>query len=590
MTVEAPDRRGATISLALVGLMWLLPFLQAYHWYPLTSFYSEWLALALGLAALVPLVRRAAWIEMQMPVVALFLVALAALIVGQNAFGGLPYAGPPLTGALYLAWAALLVALGAYLRRALGLETVATVLSWFLLAGGLLSAVAAFLQYFHVATVFDAVVSRINSVYVHGNLGQRNHFANYLTLAAVSLVYLFARGSLGRLAAAVCAVPILLALPLSGSRSVWIYTAMLLALSLWPLAGARSGAIARMRVMLLCVGGGFVLAQWVVTLPWFAPAPDLEGPTQRLFDVATGTAERLQLWRAAFWMLAQSPFTGIGFGQFAWQHTLYQAATPGAAFLGNFNHAHNVVFQLLAETGIAGAALVVAAAVGWLAGLRGVRLTLEHWWLLGLLGVIGAHSMLEMPLWYAYFLGIAAIALGLGATRFLALRPSSLKRAALGLILAAGALNAGGVFLSYRGFEPLFTRGPGTLQAAELTGIVMRTHREVLLEPYAELAASFAISVDDTALEEKTGLNDRVMRFVPLDVVVHRQALLLAMGGDARAAQRLFSVAARVYPWETENTVARLRDLTREYPARFGPLLELATPKTGAEPVARAPK
>jgi O-antigen ligase len=584
LTVQGADRRGAAVGLALVGLMWLLPFLQPYHWYPLTSFYSEWLAIALGLAALVVLARRGAWSPLQVPVVALFPVALAGFLMVQYAVGGLPYAGVPLTGALYLTWAALVVLLGAYLRRTLGLAPVATALAWFLLAGGLLSAMIAFLQHFHAAAALDPIVSRTRSIYVHGNLAQRNHFANYLTLAAVSLVYLFARGRLGRLAAAVCAVPLLLALPLAGSRSVWLYLAMLLVFALWPLAGARADAVARMRVLLLAVSGGFVLAQWVVTLPWFTPEIVAEGPSDRLFDVATGMAERLQLWREGWWMFAQSPLIGIGFGQFAWQHTLYQAAFPAAALLGNFNHAHNILFQLLAETGIIGAALVGAAAGAWLLGLRGVRLTLEHWWLIGLLGVISIHSMLEMPLWYAYFLGIAAIALGLGATRFVSLKSSMLSRVALVLILAVGAVNAGGVLSSYRGFEPVFTRAPGTLQSAELTGIVMRTHRDVLLEPYAELTASFAITVDDNALEQKIDLNGRVMRFVPLDLVVHRQALLLAMRGHRQEAERLFTIAVRVYPWETENTAVTLRDLARKYPGRFERLLELATAKSGVEP------
>ena len=39
--------------------MFLLPFLNPYHFYPLTNFYTEWLALAIGLAALAPLSVKA---------------------------------------------------------------------------------------------------------------------------------------------------------------------------------------------------------------------------------------------------------------------------------------------------------------------------------------------------------------------------------------------------------------------------------------------------------------------------------------------------------------------------------------------------
>jgi hypothetical protein len=51
----------ARASLAPIGLAWILPFLQPYHYYPLPAFYSEWLALALGIIAALPLLRAAAW-------------------------------------------------------------------------------------------------------------------------------------------------------------------------------------------------------------------------------------------------------------------------------------------------------------------------------------------------------------------------------------------------------------------------------------------------------------------------------------------------------------------------------------------------
>ena len=43
------------ISLALVGLMWVFPFLHYRHQYPLTAFYQEWWSALLGVLALAPL-------------------------------------------------------------------------------------------------------------------------------------------------------------------------------------------------------------------------------------------------------------------------------------------------------------------------------------------------------------------------------------------------------------------------------------------------------------------------------------------------------------------------------------------------------
>ncbi|MGH8649073.1 MAG: hypothetical protein ACREUP_07170, partial [Burkholderiales bacterium] len=63
----------------LTGLAWTLPFLQPYHRFPLTSFYSEWLAFALGLAAALPLLGRNAWRDAAVPIIALAPLGLAML-------------------------------------------------------------------------------------------------------------------------------------------------------------------------------------------------------------------------------------------------------------------------------------------------------------------------------------------------------------------------------------------------------------------------------------------------------------------------------------------------------------------------------
>lgn len=47
----------ALVALVLGGVGSALPFPQPYHRYPLTAFYNEWLAFALGLGAAVSLLH-----------------------------------------------------------------------------------------------------------------------------------------------------------------------------------------------------------------------------------------------------------------------------------------------------------------------------------------------------------------------------------------------------------------------------------------------------------------------------------------------------------------------------------------------------
>ena len=67
-------------SLVLLGLAWTVPFLQPYHRFPLTTFFSEWLAFALGLAAALLLLCKETWREPTVPLAALAPVGLVLLL------------------------------------------------------------------------------------------------------------------------------------------------------------------------------------------------------------------------------------------------------------------------------------------------------------------------------------------------------------------------------------------------------------------------------------------------------------------------------------------------------------------------------
>ncbi|HSB48310.1 MAG TPA: hypothetical protein VLD15_02210, partial [Burkholderiales bacterium] len=144
----------------LIGLAWTIPFLQPYHRFPLTSFYSEWLAFALGLAAAAWLLTREAWRDAMVPLIALAPLVLAALLAVQVALDRVPYAEQALTAGLYLLWAALMALLGHALGRKLPLDAIATTLAWFLLAAGVLHALIGLVQHYSVSTPFNFMIAQ----------------------------------------------------------------------------------------------------------------------------------------------------------------------------------------------------------------------------------------------------------------------------------------------------------------------------------------------------------------------------------------------------------------------------------------------
>jgi len=580
----------ARASLYCCGLMFALPFLQPYHRFPLASFYSEWLAFALGMLAALFLLRRQTGRNAAFPLVALAPLGLILVLALQVALARVPYAEQALIAALYLLWASLVLMLGWRLAQELGLTVIADTLAWFVLAGGMLSALVGLIQHYQISTPLDFLVARKVAAAVYGNLAQPNHYAAQIGLALASATYLFGRRQLGGFVAAGCIAALMLVSALAGSRSPWLYLAAFTILALLVGRFRRDDESRRLAFVGVWLLPGFLVAQGVAML--IVPAEGVQVTSaQRVFEVASGIDARIELWGDAWRMFIGAPILGSGWGQFPWHHFVSQASTGAGAAPGVFNHAHNLALHLLAVTGIIGFLIIIGAAVAWLVDLRRPAIDASWWWLLALLAVIGIHSLLEFPLWYAYFLGPAALLTGLGAQRSLSVRYQGTLRLIIGLCLLIGSLNLFGVLGPYRDFERLFFTPERTAPALAddrlLQLAIAVLHREPLLTPYVELAIAYGVPVSQERLPEKLELTGRTMRFAPVSVVVYRHALLLALAGDGAAALEQLRRSIEVYPAELNDVAKELEALARSHPAEFTRLLELAAAKR-AEPRARA--
>jgi O-antigen ligase len=563
--------------------MLALPFVQPYHRFPLTSFYSEWLAFALGLLAALLLLRRQSGSLATYPAVALAPLGLILLLGLQTALGRVPYPEQALVATLYLLWASLIIALGHRLGQELGLRSVADTLAWFVLVGGLLNALAGLIQHYDLTTPVGFLIARKEAAAVFGNVAQPNHFAAQIAMALASVAYLYGRGRFGISVAIACVAMLLLVSAFAGSRSPWLYFTAFAALSMLIRRIRRDDESRRLVTLTILLLPGFLVAQGVAIL--IAPAAgDQVTSMQRVFESASGVAARVQLWTDAWHMFLAAPFLGSGWGQFSWHHFLNQAATGPGAAPQLFNHAHNLALQLLAETGLVGFVIISGAAVAWLAGLRKVAIDADWWWMLALLSVIGIHSMLEYPLWYSIFLGPAALLLGLGTQHVLTVRFQGALRLTVLACILAGSLYLLGVLAPYREFERVvFSPESSSLARADeraFMAVISDVHREPLLTPYVELAIAHGVTVSRDSLPEKVDVTRRAMHFAPVSVVVYRYALLLALTGDRAAALRQLERAIRVYPGELGEVLRELRALAREHPEEITPLLELATAKS----------
>ncbi len=595
-------RNAARFSLALLGLLFLLPFLNPYHFFPLTNFYTEWLALALGLAALLPLSLKRFWDEVEIPALALWLLAFAAVLLLQIVWLDIAYPELSIVGGLYVIWAAWLIWLGRILAKSCAMNEIGIWLAAMLLLGGLLNAAAAVLQFYSIDSLIGPLVASLGAIQrgAYGNFGQNNHFADYITLALLSTLYLQFKGRLSWLAAAICAGIFLFALSLSGSRTTWLYLAAALALSLWLRPRSKELALRRAALVLATLLPLFGLLQYAMAHYGLAIRPDLPGaisapvtPIDRFRDELThgvlpesgGSAlgTRIYMWHQALLMFVREPLLGVGFGQYGGVFFQQAAELPRYHIPNYDRNSHNALLQLLAETGLAGAGLVCAGLTGWLWTLRRrIEASAETWWNLCLLSALFVHSMIEYPLWHANFLGVAAVLLGLGSGRGVTLRLTALSRFAFPAMLIAGFFALGSVFSAYRDLERLMyprVLPKNQAEMIERNEGLLKLHRDTLLAPYVELTYAGIMVADRNNLQDKLALNRRVLRLLPVPELAYQQVLLLGLNGERDAALAQLDRSVAVFPHRLKDYLAAIEQMARQEPAAFADIAQRAREK-----------
>jgi len=562
-----------------LGLMLVVPFLAPFKAPPIASFHPEAIAAALGLVALSVLPLFAARLEL--PRIALLPLGIIVLIVVQLAQGKLGFHQVGLLAALYLLWATGLICLGGLLRRELGLERVVTQLAWFLVVGSVASALLGWAQHIQSDALGPLLMPRA-AVRVWANLGQSNQLADYLALGLASAGYLYTTGRMKLR----WALPILLALmyilSLTGSRSTWVYVLGLIVLSAVFLSLDRSPTNRR----LLSFNVAALVA--LIALPWLigllpGPAEISGNATSRLDPEVFAYEERPRIWKAAWMIFEQAPILGVGLRQFAWHHFMVNAQLPAPRVLGLTDHAHNLPLHMLAEFGVIGLAVVAIAAVLWVQGLLRQARTPSYWWIWAAALVLAVHSMLEYPLWYTFFLGAAAVILGMGDARTIKL--SLFERRSgpwlLVAILASGWLVLGQLFWDYRRLESFLAFRYRYMDATpevnrEGQALLRDIRRTSVLAPYVWFGLSRAISIDSEVLNQKLLVNGRAMQLFPTDDMVYREAMLLGLHGDLEQARLQWTRAAASYPEEEERALRVVKRRVDDGTKELAPLLEFA--------------
>jgi len=193
-------------------------------------------------------------------------------------------------------------------------------------------------------------------------------------LATLSpFVLLAARARFGRRGLAITFVLLAAPILLAGSRAAWLSYALVGALLAWHETRDPRRFLGACVALVLGVGAIAAIA-WHDSARFGARIERslraLQG-TEAAIDEAS--AGRLRIWRTAVAMSAAHPLTGVGARGFRYAYPAY--AAPGDRFVDSVSdtgasHAHQIVLEVLSETGAAGLLFWIAGA--WFA--------LRAWW------------------------------------------------------------------------------------------------------------------------------------------------------------------------------------------------------------------
>lgn len=428
---------------------------------------------------------------------ALGVVMAAAL--GSWLFGALPRS-LSLAAMGLLAAAGLLAATGADAARRADGPALFEAFCVGLLGAGMASTAVALIQVFAPGLTDGSFIATSGLPgRAVGNMRQPNHLCSLLLWSVVAAVALHELGRLPRAALAAVVALLVLGVELTASRTGAVGLGVLL---LWGLLDRRLSPAARW--MLVATPLLYALAYGAMA--WYGEfSHQALGAGARLDAGGLGDGgsrnSRLNIWRNAWALVQAQPWLGVGFGEFNIAWTLTPFPGRPTAF---FDHTHNLLLQLAVELGLP-LALLVQCLLGralWQAWRRAVaaqgragsagRAAL----VLVLLG--GLHSMVEYPLWYAYFLLPMAFAwgwvLGLAPAHGPAGEPVAPQSSPRPLALATGlvlglAMTLGGALavLDYQRVMVIYAPPEG---AGSLASRIEQGQRSLLFAHHADYAAA----------------------------------------------------------------------------------------------------
>lgn len=414
----------ALIAAILISLAWLIPI----HYRPWVTYTGELYAF-FALFALAAICLKE---QLRIPVVSLPLLLLACVPLIHLLVGQVFFFSTAMMGTIYV--------LSFWLANVLGYnfsigqsdrEANFIHLSYVFLASGAITGLIALCQWSNLDSVLPGMVNISGTTRPFANFAQPNNMATFLLMALMSCLYLYEKKKIQTQWLIVCALPIVMGIALSQSRTAWV------------------ASISIIFYLAFYQYRGIIRLKWYYSTAWFlffisciVAFPLLSQLATQLMDAqvvqsrdvvsrATGDMSRLAIWQQMLAAIQAQPWFGYGWYQTSVAFVSISDTVQGPVWIRS---AHNFILDFLLWNG-----LIIG--LPFLAYLGYLGYQLQRWVntpesVIGILmiGAFVTHAMFEFPQHYAYFLLPVGFILGTVLAQNLKIKTITLPAIAMKLI------------------------------------------------------------------------------------------------------------------------------------------------------------
>lgn len=403
----------------LVFLLFIVPLLIPYSYYPVSKFSSEVLAGIFGAAIGFFAILKADRIQISSISIATTLFGLFLLL--QPLLIPIRLPGINIVIASWF-WAATLMTIGVSTfinGNAERQKNFVIIVCWAVFISAFIQAFYGLLQFTGLAANFGGLMLYIDtkSINVFGNIGQKNDYVDFLSMGVFALSYLYFSKKIRLTTYSIYSLFFLIIISITTSRTSFVYFILALimnAIFIFAHRNKRENKSDNKKVLIMIAGLFISLLIIEAILPkileLLTSRTDITSGIYRFSesDVGQSTYRRFYEWYKCIILFIYHPIFGVGWYQYPKAAIDIMLTDPRFWYIpansALYTHSHNSIVNIMAETGIVGSLIIIV--YGFFYTLYNMFKNFNNHATLFIVFIIltlFGQSMFQYPLWYGYF-------------------------------------------------------------------------------------------------------------------------------------------------------------------------------------------